>query len=150
MQRGMKWSALFSIGVLAAGSAVWLHSRGELPSLPAARASAAVTVVLVGNRAALDDVRAAIARERIVADSADGFVLRERRIVAASAETVGELLGRAGWTDAKIEIVTVGAPSQSFAGGSRPVGAHDAELNELRAQETLSASDAARALQLLE
>jgi len=66
-----------------------------------------VLIVVVGEAARVDLIRNAVDRGRILYEATDAFVLRERRIIAASFDEVGPLLMRAGWRDEPLEIVTL-------------------------------------------
>jgi hypothetical protein len=147
MRRGVSRSSLLSLAAVAAAGVVWLATGGQLPGLGE---RAPVLVVLVGDRETVNGVREAVAEEKILVSSPDGFAVRERRIVASGAEAVGDLLMRAGWADAKLEIVTPGSSRAARDGAASTANARDAELNALRAKPTLNAVDAARALKLLE
>jgi len=121
-----------------AALALRAHSGAGRASVP----SEPVLVVVVEGAAERDAVRDAIDAERIVASSADGFAVREGRVVVSSLEAAGPLIQRAGWTDASFEIVKPGA---------RPVaGAPAAGLDPLYSKPTLTLDEALRALQLSE
>jgi hypothetical protein len=148
-------SAAWKLAAVAGAALVWAHAQGALParlgdSTPdsAGAAPATVTVVLVPSRAGVAAVQQAVAPDRIVATAPGGFALREGRVVAASHEAASELIGRAGWTDARIEILTPDA-RQDDARASAPRGS-DAELAALAHKPTLSPADAKRVLELLE
>jgi hypothetical protein len=67
-----------------------------------------VLVILVGDATRVAGVRNVVGSERVVAESHEAFAVKERRIVAASPEDVGELVARSGWTKARLEIVDTG------------------------------------------
>ncbi len=142
---------------------VWANSKGILPAglrdgnlgAAATEEPAAVLVVLVPNTDAVAAVRRAVSADRIVAASPEAIALREGRIVAASRDAASELIGRVGWVDARIEILTPGprdaARPKAGAVSARDgeVSARDNELNELAKKPTLSQVEAMRALELL-
>lgn len=85
-------------------------ARGRLAELPAwlgAPAREPVLVVVLAHPRGLADVRAAIPAERIVAESAAAFAVRERRLVSSSFDEVGPVLVAAGWQHAPLEIVAL-------------------------------------------
>lgn len=107
-----------------------------------------VMVVVVKSHDDIAAVREVIDPERIVANSLDGFVVREGRVVVSSVEAAGPLLSIAGWSEAELEIVNLGArpaPSGGSDGGERAQG-----LAALYAKPTLTLDEALRALRLLE
>ena len=67
-----------------------------------------VLVFVVRDVGAVFDVLSSVDPERLVAASPDAIALRERRVVAASAEAVGPVLQVAGWDDAPLEIFAAG------------------------------------------
>jgi hypothetical protein len=150
----MPRSSLLAVGVLAGAGIGWLVSQGAgaelVHRLGAGDAPATVTVVLVQSPEAVSAVRDSIARERIVAQSPYGFAVREGRIVTLRADAAGELIGSAGWTDARIEIVKPGASDAARSASALGTSGRDAELSALRRKPTLTQAEAARALQLLE
>ena len=136
------------IGVLLVASvgalALRAHSRagGFGPSLP----SNPVMVVVVKSKADVAAVREAIDDERVVASTEEGFAVREGRIVVAGVEAAGPLLSQAGWTEAQLEIVKVGARPEPAVGG----GAPRAGIGDLYGKATLTLDEAMRVLQSLE
>jgi hypothetical protein len=158
-------STFLTLGIVGAAGLMWAHTQGVLPeSLPASlrdwrsgavatEAPTAVLVVLVPDADAVAAVRHAVSADRIVAASAEGIALRERRIVAASRDAAGELIGRAGWVDAQIEILTPGAREAARPSPARAspgaVSESDAVLIELMNKPTLSEAEAMRALESL-
>ena len=109
-----------------------------------------VMVVVVKSHEDIAAVRAAVDPERIVANSLDGFVVREGRVVVASVEAAGPLLSVAGWGEAKLEIVKLEA--RPVLRGTPPSGAggSGSGLDALYTKPTLTVDEALRALQLLE
>jgi hypothetical protein len=152
----MARATLLTAGLLGGAGLAWLASQGtgidtvRQLAKRAGGAPATVTVVLVSDPGTLAAVRRAIAPERIVAESSRAFAVRDRRIVSASEEDVGPLIGAAGWTDARIDIVKAGQVSGGPAPAAMTPGGRDAELRTLSAKATLSAAEAMRALQFLE
>lgn len=130
-----------SVGALALRAHV--RAGGGGPGLP----SQPVMVVVVKSAADVDKVREAIDDERIVASTGEGFAVREGRIVVAGVEAAGPLLSQAGWTEAKLEIVKVGARG---AGPSDGGAAPRPGLEGLYGKSTLTLDEALRALQSLE
>jgi hypothetical protein len=122
---------------LRAGPGPEAQRSASLPSEP-------VMVVVVKGHADLEAVREVIDEERIVANSLDGFVVREGRVVVFSVEAVGPLLRLAGWSDAELEIVKLEARAVL------PVSASGGERNTLLAKPMLTVDEALRALQLLD
>jgi len=106
---------------------------------------AQVTVVIVGSAKKVAQVRAAVAKGEVVAESGSAFALRRRQVVAASYEDVGPLLTRAGWQESSIAIWDLAreAPPQTRGGAapSKKGGLADLVnkpiLNELEAQRVL-------------
>jgi hypothetical protein len=141
-------SALLLAGLLSlplGWSALRLLGAGGEAQADVARPDE-VLIVVVGSRSAVREVREAVDPERIVANSLDGFALREGRVVVASAEAAGGLLGLAGWTDAQLEIV---APRPGQRRPTAAEGSPASELAALLAKPTLTPAEAIRALQLL-
>lgn len=103
----------FSLGLLLAsvvGVAWFLHGpeRGSAVAWPVWLAdSEPVLVVVLGRPGGAVGVRAVVPSDRIVAESATAFAVRERRVVAESFEGVGPVLMAAGWRDAPLEIVAL-------------------------------------------
>jgi len=108
-----------------------------------------VLVFLVGSPQGVAMMRRAVDPGRVVAETPNAIALAEGRMVAASAEAVGAPLVAAGWSDRKLEIITVpkseGLERSSQAGpGGRGGGAEDprmARLAELRNKPTLNVGD---------
>ena len=89
------------------GTALWLRSPSApawLPDLGGEEPS--VLVLLVGDRAGVASIRAAVAPDRVLAATPDALALEPGRIVATSPEAAGEPLMQAGWADRPIEIWT--------------------------------------------
>jgi hypothetical protein len=63
-----------------------------------------VLVFQVATAEAVASVRAAVAPERVVAETPGGFALREGRIVAAGHDEIAALLTETGWSDRPLEI----------------------------------------------
>lgn len=153
----MSRAAILSLSAVAIAGTVWATSQGVLPQslegwtsdAGALEAPATVLVVLVPNGEGVAAVRRAVSADRVVATSAEGVALREGRIVAASHEAASELIGRAGWVDARIEILTPGARAAASSGGEA-AGARDSELSALAKKPTLSPAEAMRVLELLQ
>lgn len=154
----MKRLSLLLLGALAVVGVAWLATRSAQPTRSDAGEaqggtplpSSTVTVILVRDRAAVRSVREVIAEDRILANSLDGFVVREGRIVTSSVEAVSELLALAGWSDAKLELVKPAARSLAVGPAPAPPSPRDAEMSALRAKQTLTSAEAERALELLE
>lgn len=104
-----------------------------------------VLVIVVKRPGDLAAVREVIEPERIVANSLDGFAVREGRVVVTSVEAAGPLLSLAGWAEAGLEIVHVEARATPRAADS-PGGA---DLGGLYGKATLTLPEAIRALELL-
>ena len=108
-----------------------------------------VMVVVVKSHEDIAAVRAAVDPERIVANSLDGFAVREGRVVVASVEAAGPLLAVAGWSEAELEIVKLAArPVFRVAPGAGAGGGSG--LDALYTKPTLTLDEALQALQLLE
>lgn len=86
-----------ALGEEAAGLAGWLGLRDLEP----------VLVVVLGHGGSVREVRAVVSADRIVAETASAFAVRERRVVTESFEEAGPVLMAAGWRDAPIEIIAV-------------------------------------------
>lgn len=109
-----------------------------------------VMVVVVKSHEDIAAVRAVVDPERIVANSLDGFAVREGRVVVASVEAAGPLLSVAGWSEAELEIVKLAArPVLRGAAGSGD-GGGGSGLAALYAKPTFTLDEALLALQLLE
>ncbi len=67
-----------------------------------------VHVFVIGSVEAVQSVREVIAPERVLASTPEAIVLREGRIIASSAEAVGDPLTAVGWVDRELDIVSVG------------------------------------------
>lgn len=175
MRFGVRGSPFFALGVVAVAGVVWAHSGGIVPAglrdwapewnsgAAVAEAPDAILVVLVPDTDGVDAVRRAVSADRIVASSAGAIALREGRIVAASRDAASELIGRAGWMDAPIQMLAPGTrdaerPNRDSARPNRAVARtnaaafdeREAELNELAKKPMLSQADAMRALELLD
>ncbi len=120
------------------------HTQASQPS---------VMVVVVGTRGRVASVRAAVSDDRIMAASEDGFALRGRRLVAVSLEDVGNLLMRAGWDDAPLEILTAarhGRRGQQSRDPDRATAeAEAAILADLMNKPSLNYLEAQRLLSLM-
>lgn len=66
-----------------------------------------VLVVVLGAEGSVRGVRAVIPADRIVAETATAFAVRERRVVAETFEEAGPVLMAAGWRDAPLEIIAL-------------------------------------------
>lgn len=101
--------AAFGIGALliTAEPSAWISTARNIisPDDP-------VLVVIVGSRERVGSVRAAVSRDRIVADTGDAFALVGRRVIAASAEAASGPINLLGWIDDPFDLVSV-----SSAGG---------------------------------
>jgi len=112
-------SLAFSLGLLVAsviglswalqqtGGGAQLDEIVALPSWLGGPEREPVLVVVLGYPGSVSGPRAAIPRERIVAESPAAFAVRERRLVAESFDEVGPVLMAAGWRDAPLEIVAL-------------------------------------------
>lgn len=167
-------STFFTLGVVAVVAMGWAHSEGVVASsLREWRPDALdwrqdeseeeeppILVVLVSNADSVAAVREAVSADRILARSDEAIALREGRIVAASRDAASEMIGRAGWADAPIEIVTTVArdsirPKRAAAPPPDEAAVEIArerrgELNELSKKGTLTLPEAMRALELME
>ncbi len=148
---GLAGGWLLALGAPALGN---LMQRGrealERPQTQASQPS--VMVVVVGTRGRVASVRAAVSDDRILTASEDGFALRGRRLVAVSLEDVGNLLMRAGWDDAPLEILTAarhgrGQPSRDPDRATAKAEA--AILADLMNKPSLNYLEAQRLLSLL-
>ena len=93
-------------------------------------------------------VRAAIGGERIVAETAHGFALRERRLVVSSLEEAGAILSAAGWEDAGLQILRF-EPVRTSEEQEVAARADAGRLAELMQKPTLTYFEAQQALALL-
>ncbi len=148
---GLAGGWLLALGAPALGN---LMQRGrealERPQTQASQPS--VMVVVVGTRGRVASVRTAVSDDRILAASEDGFALQGRRLVAVSLEDVGNLLMRAGWDDAPLEILTAarhgrGRPSRDPDRATAEAEA--AILADLMNKPSLNYLEAQRLLSLL-
>jgi len=121
--------------------------RIDAPSGTESSEQTPVTVLVVGSAKKVAQVRAAIGKGEVVAESAGAFALRRRRVVAASYEDVGPLLTRAGWQEAPIALwaPTREVPPQTRGDSSSP----DGGLGNLINKPSLSELDVQRLLDLL-
>ena len=95
--------AAFGIGALVTSSPIhWGTAISEFISF-----DDPVLIVIVGSPELVDSVRKAISPDRIVADTGDAFALRDRRIVAASAEAASGLLNQLGWIGDPLDQVAM-------------------------------------------
>ena len=134
------------LGVYGVGVGLGARSGQRSASLP----DEPVMVVVVKSPDDVAAVRDVIDPERIVANSLDGFVVREGRVVVASVEAAGPLLSVAGWSEAELEIVKLEA-RPALRGGSGAGGGEPASgLAALYAKPTLTLDEALLALRLLE
>ncbi len=153
-------SALLSLGILLGGLLVALGAaRSDLdwegvsdwvsPALESE--SEPVLVFVVGGREPAGRVLAAVDRGRVVARTADGFALAERRVVVSSIEALGELLVRVGWEDAPLDLLVARhlERGQSRARGVTPASDGGDVLAELMQKRELTYVEAQRALDLL-
>ncbi len=146
--------ALVSLGVLAVGLAgMWVAANpgAAMPRLGVGFGVGAsdepILVFVVGSTDSVARVRAAVDASRVVAESTEAFALREKRLVASTAESVGPLLVKAGWRDAELEILAVREslrPRQGDASAQR--AGDEAQLTELIHKPTLTLSEARRLL----
>ncbi len=148
---GLAGGWLLALGAPALGN---LMQRGrealERPQTQASQPS--VMVVVVGTRGRVASVRAAVSNDRILAASEDGFALQGRRLVAVSLEDVGNLLMRAGWDDAPLEILTAarhGRGRQSRDPDRATAKAEAAILADLMNKPSLNYLEAQRLLSLM-
>lgn len=115
-----------------------------------AEASEPVLVVFVEGPREVALVRAAVLDARIAAESANGFALREGRIVAAGSDTAGELVMAAGWIDRKLTLMRARkqAPqARTTAARDGSTGGMEPErLAELLSKDTLSYAEASELL----
>ncbi|MBW2275313.1 MAG: hypothetical protein JRG96_18760 [Deltaproteobacteria bacterium] len=77
-----------------------------------------VSVFVIGSAEAVQKLREVIAPERILVSTPEAIVLQEGRVIAASAEAVGEPLTAIGWIDRELEIVSVGPAEEAPPGGA--------------------------------
>ena len=109
-----------------------------------------ILVVFVESPREVARVRAAVADERIAAESPNGFALREGRIIAAGSDAAGELVSAAGWIDRKLELMRARKQSPSrrtAATGEQGIGGLAPErLAELLSKDTLSYAEASELL----
>ncbi len=148
---GLAGGWLLALGAPALGN---LMQRGrEALEHPQTQAQPSVMVVVVGTRGRVASVRAAVSDDRIMAASEDGFALQGRRLIAVSLEDVGNLLMRAGWDDAPLEILTAarhGRRGQRSRDPDRAAAeAEAAILADLMNKPSLNALEAQRLLSLL-
>ncbi len=115
----LRWFYI-GLGCLVVASVLYLetvHRTGREPAalvggmpeltMPELRLTSGGTPVLVfqlANPAAVADVRAVVASERVVAETPAGFALKEGRIVASGHEATAALLTATGWSDRPLEI----------------------------------------------
>ena len=100
-----------------------------------------VIVIIVANPRAVASVRAAVPDDRVVADSPNGFALREGRIIAAEHDSASDLVSAAGWLERKLMLMQVRKKSRSSKTkkGDGDDGGLDPDLlAELLNKETLS------------
>ncbi len=146
--------ALVSMGILLVGLAgLWAAASpgAAIPRLGGGfnfgASDEPVLVFVVGSTEGVARVRAAVDASRVVAESTGAFALRDKRLVAATAESVGPLLVRAGWRDAELEILAVRESLRPRQGDASPQRAGDeAQLTELIHKPTLTLSEARRLL----
>ncbi len=148
---GLAGGWLLALGAPALGN---LMQRGrEALEHPQTQTQPSVMVVVVGTRGRVASVRAAVSDDRIMAASEDGFALQGRRLIAVSLEDVGNLLMRAGWDDAPLEILTAarhGRRGQRSRDPDRAAAeAEAAILADLMNKPSLNALEAQRLLSLL-
>lgn len=107
-----------------------------------------VTVLVLGSAKKVAQVRAAVGRGEVVAESAGAFALRRRRVVAASYEDVGPLVTRAGWQEAPIALW---APTRELPPQTRGAvpSSSDGGLGDLINKPSLSELEVQRLLDLL-
>jgi hypothetical protein len=105
-----------------------------------------VSVFLIGSEEAVEKMRQVIAAERILASTRDAIVLREGRVIAASAEAVGEPLTAVGWVDRELEIVSAGPAEEAPLEGA--VGASSSPYGSPVGKGPLAANEAQRFAQL--
>jgi len=106
---------------------------------------AQVTVVIVGSAKKVAQVRAAVTKSEVVAESEKAFALRRRQVVAASYDDVGPLITSVGWQEASIAIWDPARePPLQTRGGTLPSAksgladlANKPILNELEARRML-------------
>jgi hypothetical protein len=149
--RGGRRTLAFELGLLAVtvGAMVhlfsspvvesWLESPWSLGDLPEP-----VLVVVVGDAARLERVRAAIPDERIRTESAGAFAVAGGRIIAESFDAAGPVLTDAGWVDRKVEIVAPGRERAEAGSTAAPD-----RYAELLAKPTLTLAEARSALRFL-
>ena len=107
-----------------------------------------VLVVVVGSREAVESVRAVVDPSRVVAESAEAFAVRERRLIAATTDSVGPVLMVAGWMDAELEILALSRGLRARPGSSSSEGEDgEARLAELIAKPSLTLWEARRFLE---
>ena len=106
----------FAVGAVVAAALVWLTTFSSpelsLPDLPAlwpgrtdTSAPEAIVVLIVGSRANVARVRAAVDDDRVIVDGPNAFALEDGRVIAASAEVASEPLNAAGWVDRTLELI---------------------------------------------
>jgi hypothetical protein len=152
----MNRSSHLAAGAFVAAGIGWLALHGGGAGLGArtgaevAGAPASVTVVLVSSRDALAAVRGAVASDRVIAETPGGFAVSGGRIIAHGAESVGALIGAAGWTEAHIEIATPRTRDALRSPSAPSASGRETELGALLGKRTLTPGEAERALELIE
>lgn len=104
-----------------------------------------VLVIFVDSARAVAVVRAAVEDERIVAETPQGFALREGRIIAANRDAAGEVVSAAGWVDRELQLMRVRKNKDLLQPPSAKKGRGslvDEDLARLAGQETLTRSEA--------
>ncbi len=96
--------ATFGLGLLILTSepSEWVPSLSDF-----GMAKEPILVVIVGSDSGVEQVRAAISNDRIVAEGEGAFALRDMRIVASSPEAASGPINEMGWIDREIELVAV-------------------------------------------
>jgi hypothetical protein len=109
-----------------------------------------VLVVFVEGPREVALVRAAVSDERVTAENANGFALREGRIVAAGTDAAGEIVTSAGWIDRKLTLMRARkqSPKQRTAvrGQWEASGLAPERLAELLSKDQLSYAEASELL----
>ncbi len=156
MSRFMRNGFMASMGAIIAvgiGISLWQDAGGALTSvrreLGLAASGEPVLVIFVADAKAVASVRAAVADERVVAESPNAFALSEGRIIAEGGDAASEILSLAGWVDRDLKLMRVrkrASPSPLGAGGSGQQGSASGELAELLSKDKLTYAEASQLL----
>ena len=155
MSRFMRNGFLASMGaIIAVGLGVSMWQDGG-SALSRARAglglggpgSEPVLVIFASSPQAVAQVRAAVADERIVAESPRAFAVRKGRIIADGHESAGDIVSAAGWVDRELKLLGVGMkkslpPTAARDGQAAEGGIAPEKLAELLSKDSLSYAEA--------